>query len=191
MSRIPDHAKKVFSGIIWDVYQWEQEQFDGTIMTYEGAKRLPSALIFAVQDGKIVICNEEQPGRVPFIGIPAGRFNSYDEDPLEAAKRELLEETGLTSSDWVLWQKKESNFMDWDSYIFIARDCKKTHEQEVDPGEKIEVELASLDEFLAVIDEGKDGKKFRTKNLLTDLENLKTDMLAKEEFKSLLGISKI
>ncbi|KKP89624.1 MAG: NUDIX hydrolase [Candidatus Moranbacteria bacterium GW2011_GWC2_37_73] len=27
---IPEHAKKVFSGTFFDVYQWEQEMFDGS-----------------------------------------------------------------------------------------------------------------------------------------------------------------
>lgn len=191
MSRIPDHAKKVFTGTVWDIYQWEQEQFDGSFITYEGAKRVPSALIIAVQDGKLVICNEEQPGRAPFVGIPAGRFDSYDEVPLEAAKRELREETGLTSDDWILWQKHESNFMDWDTYIYIARNCTKTHEVDFDPGEKIETRLVDLDEFLMLSETDREERKFRNRNLVPDLLRFRMDPIAKEEFKSLLGISEI
>ena len=29
MKKIPNNAKRVFKGVIFDVYQWEQEVFDG------------------------------------------------------------------------------------------------------------------------------------------------------------------
>ena len=58
-------------------------------------------IIPVTEDGKIVV---ERQFRYP-IGqivteIPAGKLNDRDEDPLEAAKRELREETGLTADAW-------------------------------------------------------------------------------------------
>ncbi len=32
---IPDHATCVFRGMLFDVYQWQQEMFDGSIETFE------------------------------------------------------------------------------------------------------------------------------------------------------------
>jgi len=32
---VPEEAKLVFKGIIYDVYQWEQKMFDGTFSTFE------------------------------------------------------------------------------------------------------------------------------------------------------------
>lgn len=32
--------------------------------------------------------------------IPAGKLDAPDEDPLEAAQRELREETGATAAEW-------------------------------------------------------------------------------------------
>ena len=49
---IPINAKKVFQGIIFDVYQWEQKLFDGTVATFEKLKR---------PDIDIVLCQAEQP----------------------------------------------------------------------------------------------------------------------------------
>ena len=52
-------------------------------------------------DGKVIM---ERQFRYPIdrviTEIPAGKLDSYDEDRLEAAKRELREETGYTASDW-------------------------------------------------------------------------------------------
>ncbi len=96
---IPEHAKKVFGGIIFDIYQWEQEQFDGTIKTFEKAKRPDTVVVFPVlDDGKILLTKQEQPGRGSFIAATGGMMDQ-GEDVLSAAKRELLEESGYEADD--------------------------------------------------------------------------------------------
>lgn len=35
LMKIPSTAKRVFKGIIFDVYRWEQEMFDETTSTFE------------------------------------------------------------------------------------------------------------------------------------------------------------
>ncbi len=37
--KIPPNAKRVFKGIIFDVYQWQQKMFDGSKETFEMLKR--------------------------------------------------------------------------------------------------------------------------------------------------------
>ena len=39
---IPHNAKKVFNGILFDVYQWKQKMFDNSIKTFEMLKRKSS-----------------------------------------------------------------------------------------------------------------------------------------------------
>ena len=43
---IPANAKKVFHGVIFDVYQWEQEMFDGTKEIFEKLKRPDTVVVF-------------------------------------------------------------------------------------------------------------------------------------------------
>lgn len=43
--KIPEDAKLVFKGVIFDVYQWEQEMFDGTYETFEAIKRVGTVQI--------------------------------------------------------------------------------------------------------------------------------------------------
>ena len=53
-------------------------------------------------DGRVVM---ERQFRYPIdkviTEIPAGKLDSEDEDPLEAAKRELREETGYVADEWI------------------------------------------------------------------------------------------
>ncbi len=42
---IPDSAKRMFEGIIFDVYQWKQTQFDGTTRDFEMLKRPDTVVI--------------------------------------------------------------------------------------------------------------------------------------------------
>ena len=91
---IPDHAKVVFKGVMFDVYQWEQELFDGSKTTFEKLKRPDTVVTFPIlPDGKILLTKQEQSGKEPFIGATGGRVDE-GEDILDAAKRELMEETG-------------------------------------------------------------------------------------------------
>ncbi len=138
----------VFKGEIFEVWQWEQKMFDGITRTFEKLKRTDSADAIAVVGDSILIEEQEQPHRPLFTCIPGGRCDE-GEDALSAAKRELLEETGYASDDWVPFRERiPYNSMVWTIYTFIARDCKFVKEPHLDAGEKIAVKLVSFDEFL-------------------------------------------
>lgn len=48
MAKIPSHAVKVFSGVIFDVYQWQQELFNGETATFEALRRPSTVVIIPV-----------------------------------------------------------------------------------------------------------------------------------------------
>src|SRR5438105_1960514 len=98
---IPKQAKKVFTGQIYNVYHWEQPLFDGTTATFEMLGRPDTIQVLAIKDHQLVVLNEEQPnsGRA-FYGLPGGRHDVPEETELDAAKREMLEETGMTFKTW-------------------------------------------------------------------------------------------
>ena len=150
--KIPQNAKKVFDGIIFDVYQWEQEMFDGTTSTFEMLKRPSTVEVIAVKDGKIAMSYQSQPTKPDFYSLFGGRAEE-DEDSLTTAKRELLEESGLTSDNWELYREYQpSHKIDWTIYTYIARDCKKVSGQKLDSGEKIEIKELAFDEFIKIIE---------------------------------------
>lgn len=150
---IPENAKKVFEGVIFNVWQWEQEMFDGKKEIFEKVERPDTANVLAfTEDGKIIVLNQQQPGKDIFSSLPGGRIDE-GELPLEAAKRELLEETGYQTKDIQLWHSAMPiNKVDWSLFFFVAKNCKKVCEQSLDcGGEKIEVNLVETDAFLEML----------------------------------------
>jgi ADP-ribose pyrophosphatase len=152
MAKIPSHATKVFSGVIFDVYQWQQELFNGEKATFELVKRPWTVIIVAVVWDKIAIARERHPGSDWYLTPFSGRMDP-DEEPLAAAHRELREESGLVSDDWQLYQTfSVGGRVDYSMHYFIARNCRIGHEQSLDDGgEEIEVLYFSFDEFIAFI----------------------------------------
>jgi len=169
---IPSDAKKVFTGKLFSVFQWEQKLFDGTYAIFEKLRRIDTVEIIPVtEDKKIIIAMEEQPGVKPFIGFPGGRIDVY-EDPLEAAKRELLEETGYHSPEFILWEGVQTlTKIDWAMYIFIAKNCTKIAQQHLDSGEKITLKEITFDELLAIVSR----KEFRDREVALKILRIKED----------------
>lgn len=148
--KIPKQAKLVFKGEIFDMYQWEQEMFDGSPQVFEMLKRPDTVQIIPIVGKKIWIAEEEQPHHKRRIGFLGGRVDE-GENPLAAAKRELLEESGLQSDDWELYKMYEPIVkMQWRIYFYIARKCRKVQEAHLDGGEKIEIKEVSFNEFVDI-----------------------------------------
>ena len=146
---IPAHAKLVFKGQIFDVYQWEQKMFDGTTEVFEKLKRPDTVVVYPVfPDGRIILTEQEQPGKEPFLGATGGRVDE-GEGILEAAKRELLEESGYAADKFILWDAQQPiGKIDWAIYTFIAKGLKKVADIHLDAGEKITLTPVTFDEFL-------------------------------------------
>ncbi|GAB4147657.1 MAG: NUDIX hydrolase [Patescibacteria group bacterium] len=146
---LPNHATKVFNGVVFDVYQWEQPQFDGSTKTFEKLSRADSVEIVAVTaEGKFIVLFEEQPGKEPFQGIPGGQVD-VGEQPLEAAQRELREETGYESDQWRFWLSYQGlSKIEWCNYIFVANNCNLNMLAHHDSGEKIQVAELDFDQWL-------------------------------------------
>jgi len=149
---IPENAKRVFKGVIFDVYQWEQEMYDGTKSTFEKLKRKDTVTVFPVlSDGKIILTEQEQPGSEPFIGATGGRVEE-GEEILVAAKRELLEETGYEAQEFILWDSRQiTKKIDYAVFTFIAKGLKKVADINLDGGEKIKLLPTSLDGLIDIV----------------------------------------
>ena len=85
-----------------------------------------------------------------------GGSASASEDALEAAKRELLEETGYMSDEWEHLLTVPSNATIADNYahIFVAKNCRKSGEQNLDETEFLNVCKYSADEIEGMIQTG-------------------------------------
>jgi len=94
-------SKKVYSGPVFDVYS-------DSIRLYNGAEarrdyllhRGAVAIVPLTDDGCVIMERQfRYPHKRVMYEIPAGKLEAFDTDPLEAAKRELLEETGVTAAE--------------------------------------------------------------------------------------------
>lgn len=149
---LPEHAKKVFEGVLFTVWQWEQEMFDGSTQTFEKVSRNTSVGILPItSEGKIIITTQEQPGIQTFLSMVGGIVDP-GEDVVLAAHRELLEEVGAKTPDLELWYSVQPiTKVEWPIYIFVARNCKIVSEKMLDAGEKITHKLIDWEEFLEMI----------------------------------------
>jgi ADP-ribose pyrophosphatase len=148
---MPSNAHKVFEGVIFDVYQWEQKLYDGTISKFEKLKRLDTVVVFPIlDDGRILLTYQEQPGKKPFIGATGGGI-FLNEDILSAARRELLEETGYEAKEYTLWKSIQPlSKIEWAVYIFVAHGLSKVSDVSLDAGEKIKIMPVDFDEFINI-----------------------------------------
>lgn len=147
--KIPEEAKKVFSGKIFDTYQWEQELYDGSFATFEKLDRPDTVLVLAMtKDKKLILTKQEQPDEEEFISLLGGRVDK-GEDILTAAKREMLEESGFASDKMKLWFVHQPySKINYEVHVFIALDAYKVQEPHLDPGEKIELMFVDLERFI-------------------------------------------
>ncbi|MCA9388579.1 NUDIX hydrolase [Candidatus Berkelbacteria bacterium] len=145
--KTPKNAKLIAGGERFQIWSWSHAFDDGTKGTYERVKRRPTVEVVALQKDRVVVIRETQPYKGSFLSFPGGTLD-WKEDALHGAKRELLEETGMTSSNWEkLTTLNPWNSLDWDLHVFIARGCTSTNRQNLDPGEDIKFELFDYDDF--------------------------------------------
>lgn len=136
----------------YDIWEYPVVLPNGGAAIYEVCVRQDAAMIIAEQDGKIVLTKQvQQRGGIPRYCLLGGMIEN-GEHPLHAAKRELAEESGLTSDDWELVAEvRHNNRMIWSDYLFIARNCKKTTEVHLDAGEQIDLIRVTPSEFMTQI----------------------------------------
>lgn len=80
--------------------------------------------------------------------LPAGAIDD-GESPTEAAKRELLEETGYEAKKMILLFDMDVNpaVETNRAYFYMATFCKKVDDQDLDPDEYVEVKLVDYKDF--------------------------------------------
>jgi ADP-ribose pyrophosphatase len=108
------------------------------------------------EDGRIVTIRSYKHGpRRVSLALPAGLLDA-DEQPEQAARRELLEETGYEGASWERIGSfvVESNYGLNTEHAFIARGARKVREPQSGDLEEIQVELHTRDEVIAAIRAG-------------------------------------
>lgn len=90
------------------------------------------------------------------LELPGGAMEPGDATPLETARRELLEETGYTSDQFIQIGCVSPNPANQTNliYSFLALDAVKVGSQNLDETEEIEVELRPLEQVIGMAKSG-------------------------------------
>jgi ADP-ribose pyrophosphatase len=117
----------------------------------------PGAVAVVAHDGEslyLVRQPREAVGEQSLLEIPAGKLDEEGEEPLDTAKRELIEEIGKGARTWepLVDAWSSPGFTDEKYYVFLATDLYDAEPDE-DPGENERIEivewpLAKLDEAI-------------------------------------------
>lgn len=96
-------CEEIYDGVVVHLFKDEVELPNGKTAVREYVKHVGAVCVLPLTDtGEVVL---ERQFRYPFhrviVEIPAGKLNSRDEDPREAALRELREETGIVPKELV------------------------------------------------------------------------------------------
>jgi len=119
--------------------------------------RHPGAVVILClfDDGRVLLERQYRyPNDRVFIELPAGKIDA-GEDSLVAAKRELLEETGYTATDWhkVCTIHNAIAYSDEHLDLFLARGLS-AGEAQLDEGEFLEIFTATIPEMLEQVRTG-------------------------------------
>ncbi len=113
-------------------------------------------VVARTKDGDFVLVRQFRFGTEHVtLEIPGGVIDP-GEAPRVAAERELREETGYTSDDWVCLGSVEPNpaFHDNRCHHYLARGARRTAEQELDAGEDVSVCLLGAQALRAAVASG-------------------------------------
>jgi ADP-ribose pyrophosphatase len=169
--------EKIFDGVVLKVVRDEVELPNGKRATRELCLHLGAvAIIPLLDDGRVLMERQYRyaHGRV-FFEIPAGKLDSAEEDPLDAAVRELREETGATAERMTYLGRIDTTpaLINEKIHLYLAEGLK-FGERDLDEDEFLEVEAVPLETLVDMVMSGeiKDSK--------TQIAVLKLDKLIRE-----------
>jgi 8-oxo-dGTP pyrophosphatase MutT (NUDIX family) len=107
-------------------------------------------IVALTNSGEVVLVKQYRHGVCNVMFEFPGGVVEDGEEPMDGAKRELLEETGYKASDMIQIAKLYPNpaLQTNALYCFLALDAEKVGEQNLDAGEDIEVQLMQLEELI-------------------------------------------
>jgi len=157
------HIKRInrelkYSGTMIEIYSDTISVPNGNVVHWDFVKHNGAAAVVPItDDGKVVMVRQFRNALDrETLEIPAGGLDSLDEPTLDAAARELEEETGYKSNDLVFLITVATTvaFCNEKIDIYLARNLIQS-KQHLDEDEFVEVEEYTVDELVDMIYAGK------------------------------------
>ena len=151
-------SKEIFDGRILHLFDDSVQLPNGQSASREVIRHVGAVCVIPLlSDGRVIV---ERQFRYPIdqvmTEIPAGKLDSPDEDPLEAAKRELREETGYVADRFIHLGVfyPAAAYCDEKINMYLALDLHEG-DQDLDPDEFLTVLTVPLQELVDDVMSGK------------------------------------
>lgn len=149
-------SETILENQFFKVHKDRCEKTNGKIIeNYYTVERPNVAIVaaFTPEMDLIMIKQYRHPVRSTDYEIPAGFIEPFETDISQAAKRELLEETGYEAESLEEIQDTYSSagFMSNHVHFFIGFNAKKVAEQKLDDNEELEVAITPWTEALKLL----------------------------------------
>ncbi|HEY3313668.1 MAG TPA: NUDIX hydrolase [Bacillota bacterium] len=109
------------------------------------------------EDGHVVLVRQYRAGmNAATLEIPGGTLDEGETDPAEAARRELLEETGHAAQEFIYLGRVvpnpaiQGNFC----HFYLAPGARRVGPQHLDPTEEISLEVVKIEDVRRMIADG-------------------------------------
>lgn len=150
-------SQTIFEGHIIKVTLDEAELPNGKLAGREVVYHPGGVCVLALDEqGNVPLVRQfRYPIQRLLLELPAGKLDKEAEDQLEAAKRELSEETGMEAGEWTYLGSMlvSPGFCDEKVHMYLARNIKHS-QQHLDEDEFLNVEIMSFDTLLEQVMDG-------------------------------------
>lgn len=163
LAEVKTDSQEIYDGVILHVFKDTVSLPNGNPATREVIRHVGAVGVIPItDDGNVII---ERQFRYPLnrivTEIPAGKLDSFSEDRLSAAKRELEEETGYTAKEWIPMGDYYPTpaYCDERITLYIARGLEHG-QRHLDEDEFLNFEAVPLSELVEAVMGGRitDGK---------------------------------
>lgn len=152
--------KLLKSNIVFDNFMQVEERTyelpDGKTKNFYIKITNPAICVLALtEDNKVITVEQFRPGPNVVLNELPGGYVDDGETPEQAMARELREETGYEGDVQFVTTCFDDAYVTMQRSCFVATNCKRVGDQQLDDSEFLNVRLHELPEFLKIVRSGR------------------------------------